>query len=209
MMTIGMIALLVALVSGICLLVAAIRKRPKKKLYWIFLISTLISIIGISVGAPTQKKTISTSTSSSSSAKVTSYTGKSDKVALQEFKEFANTNPSFDDFNNKFYSYSTHNQLAIYNKFLNNRQFTFNVTAIEQGNTRTYFIANSKFHSQNWLNVTEHERPYVIVVRSNKTFSTGHQSTITVKLTGRGVNLDKSKNQVRAMHSNWDAELIE
>jgi hypothetical protein len=30
MMTIGMIALLVALVSGICLLVAAIRKRPKK-----------------------------------------------------------------------------------------------------------------------------------------------------------------------------------
>lgn len=198
----GAIGLVIGIIGGlIWLIYSFVTHRSKKKPALLIIAGLFLTIVGISITPDTHKNT--EEKAEQSSKKVSSSSTQSDPKAISEFNTFVNTNPSFDELTKKFYSYSLSDQTSIWDKVLYNHIMNINVTFINSGQRKSYFIQNDKFHGQKDMNsITNADKPYAIYVRDVPgQLTNGQRYNLKVKLASRGV----IKN---SLNYNWDAEYI-
>lgn len=198
----GAIGLVIGIIGGLIWLIYAFIKHHNKKGPALLIVAGLfLTIAGISLTPDTHRST--DKKVEQSSKKASSSSTQSNPNAISEFNTFVDTNPSFNEFTRKFYSYSLSDQTSIWDKVLYNHIMNINVTFINSGQRKSYFIQNDKFHGQKDMNsITNADKPYAIYVRDVPgQLTNGQHYNLKVKLVSRGV----IKN---SLNYNWDAEYV-
>lgn len=189
--------------AGIALLWITRKFKPSVRII-LTVVFSLWTIFALIVGNPS---------ANSAAVQTTQNTGtelSSDQQLINNFSDFMNTNPTFDNFLDQYYSITPASlQSTIWesNGVLKNREVTWTGTVIESQSNQLAIIKSSLFSGQDWSSINDNDRPYVFFAKKLKdaniinNFSQGDIVTVRGTISSRGSNQDKAK-------FNWDLTTI-
>ena len=197
-------ALACMLVFLILIVLDFIKKQSPKKHSIYLLISFVVLVISMLLGASTTKDHKTTTKEATVTKKVN--TAKSDNDNVAKFKSFMNTNPSTIDFLNEYYNVKpASDQTVIWDKLLANKEVSWTGTVIEPMSTKIAVTTEGKYDGSNWATTAKSDNiSYSMFLRNvanAKEFKAGDKIKFTGKLVSRGSNLNGSKSQ-------WDLDSV-